>query len=260
MQSPNFDQVLQNKFYNEINTNKENEINPDNVFTQNNQDMSGSENTNISEIDYIIDFKEEEISIKLNCENPSLALYKKTFEEYITDTEFYFKNKFRKNKTKIKNMETKIELIRAKMIAKLVNESFETKNFLLDKLNSLNYLNQKVDTQVKLILKVNIPANEIKNLTRFKNIDKYHSIDEDDNQLTGKILYLFIYLLEFQSVHSSYVFENDEDAKLNVKNEEENSLKNPEDEAIGKFKIFENFFILKILKKIEEAQEKTKNQ
>ena len=179
-QSPENDLDLQKKFLNEINTNKENEMNPDNVFTENNQNYSG-EITNVAEIDYAIDFKKEEINIKLNCDNPSLALYKKTFEDYITDTEFYFKNKFRKNKNKMKNMETKIELIRAKMISKMVNECFELKNFLLDKLNSLNYLNQKVDTQIKCILKVNVPINEIKNLTRFKNVDRYHSIDGDDN-------------------------------------------------------------------------------
>ena len=83
----------------------------------------------------------------------------------------------------MKNMENKIELIRAKMIVKMVNETFELKSFLLDKLNSLNYLNQKVDTQVKCILKVNIPTNDMKNLTRFKNVDRYHSIDGDDNNV-----------------------------------------------------------------------------
>ena len=62
----------------------------------------------------------------------------------------------------------------------------------------MNYLNQKVDTQIKCILKVNIPLDEIKNVTRFKNVDKYHSIDEEDagdSNFNGKNINLFF--LEF---------------------------------------------------------------
>jgi len=191
-QASNFVQNLDHKFYNDNISNKSNDvvINPDNVTIHNDKNPNESDfsGNNRSDVDYLIDFKKEEITIKINSQNfsPTLAFYRHTFENYIKDTECFLKNKYKKNKKKIKNIEEKMEIIRAKMLAKMINETFELRNFIIDKKSSKSILNLKVESSVKLVLKINVPNNELKYLNRYKNFDRYNlNIEDSKESLIG---------------------------------------------------------------------------